>query len=119
MALKKKVIFFTADKVPTPTEITNLDKLLSLTEQPFEVVQRCGLDSLAYGNAAAPEPCDLVAGTPIPTAYNAKPVQPIPGTAGGVAVVYDGQVIPTTSPAAHQVTLSINASGVITAVVYV
>lgn len=66
-----KVIFFTADNVPTTDEIAAINKLNAAAVAPYDIAVRNTKVSADYG--AGPEACDFVAGT-VPVAFNAKPV---------------------------------------------
>lgn len=66
----QKVIFFTADAVATEAEKTQIEKLNTMAEAPYQVMTRNGKSNLNYG--AGPEKADLVAGA-VPDSYKDVP----------------------------------------------
>lgn len=68
--MTKRILFFTAGKVPTVAEQAQIDALNAMTVPGYSVGVRNGAESAVYSDDNL-EPCDFVAGT-IPTAYNAK-----------------------------------------------
>jgi hypothetical protein len=66
-----KVIFFTADNVPTVGELADIANLNARAVAPYEIAVRNTKVAARYG--AGIEACDFVAGT-VPVAFNAKPV---------------------------------------------
>lgn len=62
----KRVMYFTAGRVPTGGELAEIAALNALAAQPFEVVVRNALDSPNFG--AGIEAADYKAGSP-PVAY--------------------------------------------------
>lgn len=95
--MTKRVIYFTADTVPTSGELAAIAKLNTAAEKPYEVTVMNGSANTKYGETNRLAPCDFVAGT-VPTIYNAKavidpdaiPVQNLPNTQ---AVVTNNQKI--------------------------
>lgn len=93
----KRILFFTADKIPTTAEMVNIGKFNTAAEQPYEVIVLNGEENAKYGELNRLIPADFAAGT-IPTIYNglpvvlpdAIPVQNLPATQ---AVVKNGQKI--------------------------
>jgi hypothetical protein len=64
----RKVIYFIAGVVPTAPE------LAAIAAIEGQIFIRNASDATATRYGAKIEPCDAVAGAPIPTAYNGKPV---------------------------------------------
>lgn len=67
--MTKRILFFTAGKVPTVAEQAQIDALNAMTSPGFSVGVRNSAENAVFGSGI--ETCDFVAGT-IPTAYNAK-----------------------------------------------
>lgn len=92
--MTEKVLYFTADRVPTSGEQAEIDLIAPRTDAQFTLGIRNAIDPTGTGSA---ETCDYVAGSP-PDDYSGVDVLdpedlPAPSLAGNQAVITDGVAI--------------------------